>query len=577
MQNPKRVFLLGHASTWYICPPLGSETDILEMTPTDVHRYISSVNKATVRAGDLLIVAPDCWSFSFSHGFQINEESPICFKPWLYKSMTSTQLPPLPIQLCILQTCAESKVLFPFASICLGVEVAEAQGTQSDDWILQEVKSVRTMLLNKILNKIRALAHAVFHVRYNPDMLALGNVLRRKCSQCKGFAFVVAVHERVLNPVEDLASTTDGQEVQLEVPDSFYASLLCLDCALRKRPPRTGYDLTIPDWLPVTITKDEATQTVITKISDGVRSALPSMHLLDFDGEMDFRWLCHHKLVANVPLSSNERFSKRPFRFEDVQRQESHPLTDPNSKLEETFKWTKEERQVSKIVDLAKDLMDVEIPAVSPTEDALKLKLKQKQLKRSLFECLSSKESRSKLLPDLNAEEIASVKQSLHSEEVELNREPIARRSFACDRCVYFLRNPKTLEGRTILQAIQAMEAHPLFHSVRYISVPISREKFSSESIPILLPSTYPTRTNRQAKIPRSHIVQSKNPISPSPLKRFVLVNPSNEVCKPLMVIIDRALVSGNLRRIVRESGIFRNYITPESVIFELFEETFCL
>lgn len=374
-------------------------------------------------------------------------------------------------------------------------------------WICEQLLEAQRSLIDKVLKKIRGLAHAVFDVKVEDAIPCTAEAFERTCDQCGGLVFLVSVHGR--HPMGDCEPRSVEGQPHAGAADR---NVLCLECALGKRPPLTGYDITVPSCISLSISRQTEPACVVTRIANGVRSALPSTHLLDSSVKPNLRWQPPRHLMAasdsnlEPGMSFKSTSEASPVAKRPCMKESMH--VEPSASQ---FEWSEVERQMSKDVQNAKDLMEVEIPAVAPTEPALQLKLKQKQLKRALHETLTAPDASRTHQPitKVDPEETASVRQQLESLSQSCEGEAADASRHSCDFCLGFFRDATKIQGKTCLQLIHEMESKPAVKPVRFISVPTSRTKMHTESVPVIYTPAYPTLIQRRTKITKPPSIQS--------------------------------------------------------------------
>ena len=360
--------------------------------------------------------------------------------------------------------------------------------------------------MDRLLRKIRIIAHAVFEVHVVADVFFFpGHSQEKRCARCDCPVFLVSVHIRP--SIEDSASATgDGWHRErhcsgLELP------VICLDCAICQRPPLSGFNITLPSWIVLSIERETQFSTVVTRISHGVSSALPKPHLIRTDGSVDLRYRCAHAL-ASLPTSSSQR--------KECYCIVSDPVDDPgSSKVSvrdsegDATEWSAVDEEAFNRVSLAKRLMDMPIPAVSHSEVALQLRLEQRQLKRAFRDVLLPPHRTKIHCPDF-----ATLEGRMHTVRQQLEA---ASNDDACKErhhnkrenrplCPGFSREFMHFDDKSCLQLVHEMESELGSRPVRYISVPSPKTQIESDTvIPIVVAPQYPP----------THLAQQHRPASP--------------------------------------------------------------
>ncbi len=362
-----------------------------------------------------------------------------------------------------------------------------------DKQIFADILKSRRDLMDRLLRKIRIIAHAVFEVHVVADVFFFpGHGQERRCGKCDCPLFLVSVHLRP--SIEDSASATgDGWHTEgrcsgLELP------VICLDCAVRQRPPLSGFNLTLPSWLVLSIERETQFNTVITRISHGRSSALPKPHLLRTEGSVDLRYRCEHRL-ASVSTSVNQKEERHSIVIDSISDPGSSRISTIDSDGDEVG-WSVVDEEVLRRVSLAKRLMDMPIPTLSHSEVALQLRLEQRQLKRALRDVLLPPHCTKIHCPDFATLEgrMDTVRQ-----EIEVATPDDAckdsRQNKRKDRpvCPGFSREFMHFDGKSCLQLLHEMESERGSGPVRYISVPSPRMNIESDTvIPIVVAPQYP-------------------------------------------------------------------------------------
>ena len=364
-----------------------------------------------------------------------------------------------------------------------------------DTLIFQEVLKAQTTLLDGILNRIRTLAHAVFHIESVSDtVFCRKDVIGRTCHECSGFTFLVSIYDRS-------ALCSEASVAADKTPATSQFRVLCLDCAVKRKPPLAGYNVAMPTWLSVSISRDVQPNAVITKIPNGVRSALPRLHGLRSDECVDLRWRFRHRL-ASVSLSDALTSIPRSTPAAAAPTEMNAGPSSAEETPERGLEFGEEERRLCGKVMLLKDLLAIDVPAIAPTERSFRLKLKQRQMREALKECLgggkSSKKQRRCL--EVMPGEVAAVKAELRRTAVK--SEGLAVKDVTAGALQGASADVPYLRGRTCLQMIHEMESKPAIVPVRYISVPTSGTKLRSDSVPVVVTPSFGMQIHPPTEFP---------------------------------------------------------------------------
>lgn len=456
------------------------------------------LNTVVLEVGDILILGPGSYSFTFSHGFQVLERIGICFKPWLQHYLDLSIPKTVPIEFIIHHSALQARK---------GLR-NRARNTDPDDWISESVLIAEQELRDGLLKKLRTLSSAIIQIHHPPDLQYLMKEYFGKfCGQCKGYMYFISIHP---------ASETDLNSSDTEIlSQDLKGGGICLDCALKKRPPKSGYCITVPKHLGFSISKCSATSSVITQIKNGISSALKrSQKTASFS---DFRFRRFDSSIS-VPF---------PLLL-------PRPLHESKEDRNKQFQWSEEDTCIHQRVLLLEQLLDLDIPATLTSNTAFDLKLRQLQISRAFDQALQPSTNHSsshaktpvRRLDDIDQEMIDSVTEQI--QEMQQEEDGDQSSCASCHSCF-------TNEEQSCVEMLKRMETDT-FHpdTVRTVPVP-TIDVCESSPVVVVIPAPMPVANN--------------DPATPPPGKA------SPKKGGRGMRVTDRRMRVGSLRRVVHGSG----------------------
>eukprot|EP00210_Caulerpa_lentillifera_P009076 g8660.t1 len=487
----------------YICPEhsvftLKNALDHELFHPELLIKQGCLINAVVLKAGDILILAPGSFSFNFSHGFQISERIGICFKPWLKRYLSMSLPKTLPIEFIVNHYALQAK--------------KRLRNQDPDTWISLDVLLAEQELRDNILNKLRSLACAITQIHHtNESLFLLEEYFGKTCMECRGYLYFVSVHplpekdpKSSKNEVLGLDFRGDSNSSSRSLPCG--AGEICLDCALKRHPPKSGYCITIPKRLGFSMTMEDKTRNVITQIQNGVSSALKKCQILNKSDEnlLDLRLRCEHRL-ASV----------------------GYPYIIAQTVEEQQLEWTEMALQIHKRVVLFQKLLELEIPSTLTTNEAFDLKLRQLQISRAFKGALSphhSEKSQMRWTSNIDKQMIESVQQQIQAAQPIDDGDQSSSTSYHMN------------EEQSCVEMLRRMESETPFITDSVRQVPVPRTGLSQSSpavvvVPIPIEQQPPQEKRQEPKGVRN-------------LPRFAK---STE-----MRITDRRTVVGSLRRVLQ-------------------------
>lgn len=457
------------------------------------------LNTVVLKVGDILILGPGSYSFTFSHGFQVLERIGICFKPWLQQYLALSSIPKtIPLEFIIHHSALQARK---------GLR-NRSRNPDPDDWISESVLIAEQELRDGLLKKLRTLSSAIIQIHHPPDLqYLLKEYFGKLCTQCKGYMYFISIHP---------ASETDLISSEAEIlTQDLKGGGICLDCALKKRPPKSGYLITVPKHLGFSISKCSETSSVITTIKNGISSALKrSQKTASFT---DFRFRRFDSSIS-VPF---------PLLL-------PRPLQQPKEDRNSQFQWTEEDSSIHQRVLLFKQLLDLDIPATLTSNIAFDLKLRQLQVSRAFDQTLQLSTNHStslaqtpvRRLDDFDQEMIESVKEQI--QEMQQEEDGDQSSCASCHSCF-------TNEEQSCVEMLKRMETDTFpLDSVRTVPVPTT-DLCESSPVVVVIPAPMPAVVNNDPPPPPTEKASPKK----GPRR---------------MRVTDRRMIVGSLRRVLHSS-----------------------